>query len=312
MAPTQFPARRRPGRGFTLVELLVVIAIVAVLVGLLLSAVQKVREAAARASCLNNLKNVGLALHHHHDATGHFPPALVIGPYPQAGVTADAVTHGMWPFLLPHLGEKPLYDGYRWNAFWYDASNGPVVTVQLRVLQCPSAKPNRLGDGALQKGVGVGACTDYAPTLEVSPRLADRGWIEPAGRYEGVMSRNAMTRLADVSDGASTTILVAEDAGRPELWQAGRLRPDGYPPGGPWASAPNRIDVQGASPGGERGAGTCGINCINNHEIYSFHPGGANALFADGSGRFLKSTIDIRTLAGLVTRAGGEVVAMTE
>src|SRR5438067_10524664 len=99
--------------GFTLIELLVVIAIIAILIGLLLPAVQKVREAAARAKCANNLKQLGLAMHGYHDANNRFPPAFVNnGPY---GTSGFNFTHGWAPFILPHVEQQSLYDRYRWD-----------------------------------------------------------------------------------------------------------------------------------------------------------------------------------------------------
>src|SRR5262245_44756370 len=131
------PLRRRPGRAYTVIELLVVIAIIAVLIGLLLPAVQRVREAAARASCQNNLKQSGLALHTYHECWGRFPPA-VTGLLP-----ADPrfPNHGPWPFLLPYLDQQSLSNRYRWEVSWFDPLNEPARTRTLRVLQCPSAEP---------------------------------------------------------------------------------------------------------------------------------------------------------------------------
>ncbi len=116
-------------------------------------------------------------------------------------------------------------------------------------------------------------------------------------------------RFADIRDGASNTIVVAEDAGRPERWQMGRGYPDVYTLGGPWASGTNRIFLQGFDAQTGQQPGPCAINCTNNQEVYSFHPGGANAVYADGSVHFLQAAMDIRLLARLVTRAGGEVVS---
>src|SRR5262245_5251224 len=127
-------ARRR---GFTLIELLVVIAIIAVLIGLLLPAVQKVREAAARMKCANNLKQLGLALHDYHDTQGTFPPAYVNkgGAYLNSGFP---FTHGWAPFILPYVGQQPLYNLYRWDLPQYVPENEPVFATQLKLFQCPS------------------------------------------------------------------------------------------------------------------------------------------------------------------------------
>src|SRR5262245_42458551 len=144
-------------RGITLVELLVVIAIIAVLIGLLLPAVQKGREAANRIRCQNNLKQLGLALHDFHATHQKFPPGQVRGPLPEAGVT-NAVNHGWGAFILPFLGQQPLYNQYRWDVKVADPLNVAVGSTPLIFFQCPSAVPNRFytaGPG------GNGACGDY-------------------------------------------------------------------------------------------------------------------------------------------------------
>jgi prepilin-type N-terminal cleavage/methylation domain-containing protein/prepilin-type processing-associated H-X9-DG protein len=301
----------RTARAFTLLELLVVIAILGVLVSLLLAAVQKAREASARLSCGNNLKQAGLALHQFADAHQRFPPGAVLGPFPQAGVTTDAV-HGCWPFLLPYLEQQALFGRYHWDVDFFDPANQAAVAVQLQILQCPSASPNRVvsthPDGAFSGG-GEGACIDYGPVEGVSPALATLGLIDPAGDYRGALPINVMTRLADITDGLSTTLLVAEDAGRPEMWRMSRPVSGPFSFGGPWASIANPVQIAGTGAGGTPLPGPCAINCTNDRQIYSFHPGGANVLFADGSVHFLHAGMDIRVLAALATRAGGEVIA---
>jgi prepilin-type processing-associated H-X9-DG protein/prepilin-type N-terminal cleavage/methylation domain-containing protein len=300
----------RPRRiAFTLIELLVVLAIIAVLIGLLLAAVQRVREAANRIKCGSNLKNVGLALHNFENTHGRFPPGGVEGPFRPAGVMNDTY-HGWGPFLLPYLEQQGLANRYRWDKDFSDPANQPTLTLHLKILQCPSAEQDRYvtaSDFDNWSYGGKGACTDYAPVWEVDRGLAARGLIDRVGNYQGALPVNFMARVADLSDGTSVTILVTEDAGRPRLWRVGRQL-QGPVGGCPWSGWPNGITLMGSTVDGVNRPGPCAVNCTNDHEVYSFHPGGANALFADGSVHFLKAGMDIRVLAGLMTRAGGEVV----
>jgi prepilin-type processing-associated H-X9-DG protein len=302
-------------RALTLIELLVVFAILGVVLGLLLPAVQKVRAAAARLSCSNNLRQAGLALHQFEADRGCFPPSAVYGPLPEAGVATDAL-HGCWPFLLPYLEQEALFRRYCWDVDFFDPSNQPAVATPLKVLQCPAAEPDRVVDpshpgGAFVSG-GRGACTDYSPVSGVSPALAALGLIDPVGGYEGALPVNRMTRLTDLTDGTSNTLLVVEDAGRPQRWRAGRLVPGPFSFGGPWASSANPVVVAGASADGSAVPGPCAINCTNDRQPYGFHPSGCNAVFADGSVHFLRASMGIRVLAALATRAGGEVVSIAE
>jgi prepilin-type N-terminal cleavage/methylation domain-containing protein/prepilin-type processing-associated H-X9-DG protein len=293
--------------GFTLVELLVVIAIIAVMVGLMLPAVQKVREAANRMSCSSNLRQIGLAFHNYESAHGFLPPGQVRGPFRPVNITTRAV-HGCWPFVLPYLEQEALLRQYHWDVNWYHPTNQPVVTKPQKMLQCPTAEPNRLG-GGLTPQEGPGACTDYAPLQGVAPFLATRNLIDKAENYEGVLPINRLIRLMDIKDGTANTVMIVEDAGRPSRWQADGLFLDRFTPGGPWASDANGLLLLGSTPNGVTRPGTCAINCSNNSEIYSFHLGGTNALFADGSVRFLSASSDIRVIARLVTRTGGEVIS---
>ncbi len=309
-------------RGFTLIELLVVIAIIGVLIALLLPAVQAAREAARRMACANNLKNLGLAAHNYHDTRGTFPPGAVgpIGPsFPQF---LPLRHHALGAFLLLYLEQPALASQYRWDFSWIDAPNQDVVKQQLKVWKCPSAEANRFEDGLLATVTpppsvpynGTAACGDYAGMGSIDPGLERAGLIDPSGgprdprgHTEGIFPINAAKRLADILDGSSQTILIAECAGRPKPWHAGKQAPGLPLSGGPWASR-NLLWCRGASADGTAFIGPCAINCTNDREVYSFHPGGANTVFADGSVHFLKETLDIRNFARLVTYAGGEVV----
>jgi prepilin-type N-terminal cleavage/methylation domain-containing protein/prepilin-type processing-associated H-X9-DG protein len=311
------PVYRRQREAFTLIELLVVIAIIAVLIGLLVPAVQRVREAANRIECASNLHNIGLAAHQFHDSFRAFPPGEVVGPFPPLRLPSGFESSG-WPFLLAYLEQQALYDRYQWGVRFDHPSNQPAASTQLKVLQCPSAKPDRFVDSTtfpdypdLWPQGGRGACTDYAPVKGVHADLVRLGLVDPVAMLQGVMDTNAMTRMAQITDGTSHTILITEVAGRPQRWQAGRVVvvPGIYSAGAAWTVGNNRIYVRGSSFDGSVRPGPCALNCTNDHEVYSFHPGGANAVMADGSVRFLKTGLDIRILARLVTRAGGEVVS---
>jgi prepilin-type processing-associated H-X9-DG protein/prepilin-type N-terminal cleavage/methylation domain-containing protein len=290
--------RQKPRKrwGFTLVELLVVIAIIAVLIGLLVPAVQKVREAASRMSCTNNLKQIGLALHQHHDTKHYFP----------ASSTSGAGKRHSWvPFILPYFEEEALQKQYNFNKNWFTPGNAKAVATQLIIFQCPSVPfPNRVDSTFTRKA----ACVDYNATKGVSPDLVLLGFIRPTD-LRGVMVKNEYTRIAYIKDGTSHTIMVTEDAGRPLLYNAGKLVPGGYTPGGPWADEFGPFYLNGSTAGGTLIGGPCAMNCTNDKEIYSFHSGGANALFADGSVQFIQSSISISTMAALITRSGGETVS---
>jgi prepilin-type N-terminal cleavage/methylation domain-containing protein/prepilin-type processing-associated H-X9-DG protein len=305
---------QRMGRGaMTLVELLVVMAIIGVLVALLLPAVQRVREAANRMSCGNKLKQLGLAMHQHHDAYGLFPPGVVVAPFtvPQGNIVQGG--HGFAPFLLPFVEQDALASIYRWDKRCQGPENQRVAAVPLWIMQCPSAEANRwvtaVEDPMNYSYGGKGACGDYTGVRDIDTALVDLGLVDPAANYDGVLTKNYLTRLAEITDGTSQTILLTESAGRPTLWRAGRRVSGTYALAGAWISG-NLTFGQGSTPDGISQPGPCAINCTNDREVYSFHPSGANAIFADGSVHFLSANIDIRIFARLATRAGGEVATI--
>jgi prepilin-type N-terminal cleavage/methylation domain-containing protein/prepilin-type processing-associated H-X9-DG protein len=286
---------KRRQRGFTLIELLVVIAIIGILIALLLPAVQKVREAAARTSCTNNLKQIGLALHDYHDARRQFPASNTNGPTKR---------HSWVTFILPYLEQDTLYKRYHFNKNWFAPSNNKTVRAPLAIFRCPSVPATNLVDSTFTPNA---ACGDYAATKGVSPQLVLIGLVPPTD-LRGVMLKNVGTRMTQIRDGTSNTIMVAEDASRPLLYQRGN-QVAGYAPGGPWSDTLGPFFLNGSSFDGTVTPGPCPMNCTNDREIYSFHDGGANVLLADGSVQFLRSSISIANLAALITRSGGEIIS---
>lgn len=297
MQVRRYQSRRRDG--FTLIELLVVIAIVAILTALLMAGVQQVRESASRISCVNNLKQLTLALHHYHDVNRGFPAAAETSPR----------LHGWAPFLLEYLEQQALEQRYDRKQHWYAPDNQTVVTTHLSVMTCPaSPTPNRMTSGVSGGISWMAAAGDYSTIRRLSLDLVDDGYVPAPADPSGVMRLNRRTKLTAIRDGTSTTLLLVEMAGRPELWQMDRLL-TGSVSGAGWAQSANSAMLYGFDPASSSRPGRCAVNCTNDHEIYSFHRGGANVSLADGSVRFLSAGLNIETLAALVTQKGGEVLA---
>jgi prepilin-type N-terminal cleavage/methylation domain-containing protein/prepilin-type processing-associated H-X9-DG protein len=283
--------------GFTLIELLVVIAIIGVLIGLLIPAVQMIRESAHRTTCSNNLKQIGLALHQYHDTNGYFPCSSVAIPSNQSWV----------PYILPYIEQQPLFSQFNFFLNWNDVNQTAIAT-PLKIFQCPSCPMQDRVDTTYV--APQPACGDYGAVRGVANILITVGLIPPTGDLRGAMLPTVHTQLTDISDGTSSTILVGEDAGRPQLWNNGQLVPGIYVPGGGWADPSSGFRINGSSFDGTNAfVGPCALNCTNNHEFYSFHPNGAHALFADGSVHLLQNATNIAVMAALGTRSGGEVIS---
>ena len=232
--------------------------------------------------------------------------------------------------MLPYYEQDNVFKIYDQTVNWSDRKNRAAVALPLKVMQCPSAAwVDRLdynpdGDPAFSGFVASG---DYSGIYGVSPSLVAAGLADNA--FPGILSKTDNVRLTDVTDGLSNTIHLTESAAKPYLYRAGKLvgiPPTSFTQGGGWCRPASDIAaLEGLTPDGTTVDGPIGINAANGlikttypdprygtdglGQIYGFHPGGVNALFGDGSVHFIKQTINIRTLAQLVTRNGGEVIA---
>ena len=332
----------RTRRAFTLIELLVVIAIIAILIGLLLPAVQKVREAAARMKCQNNLKQLVLACHGYENANGRLPVVYSTGD--------------SWVVqVLPYVEQQNLLNGYtRYSpsvpsVTWQSPVNATAIGARLAIVECPSSRvptttpiwqnpPTNTIPGEYGR-------SDYFAVSGVNAAAYQNAWGNAPADASGIFGSqvNGAAGLVGgesflyATDGTSQTIALAEGSGRPWVFVAGgkQLTATSDPlylttangglfPASPAADRNGTITWAGTNHGawahndtynvntfsaaGNVGVGPCAVNCSNFRGVYAFHTGGANVGMADGSVRFLSAATSAKNLTAYCTRRNGEVI----
>ena len=339
---------RTRNQAFTLIELLVVISIIGVLIALLLPAVQAAREAARRSSCINNLKQIGTALHNYTNALSVFPPGYASAMDPSVTDACDQDAENMhgvdlgpgWAWgsmILPQMEQTALFNSINFSLSVAFAANNTCSTTSVNAYLCPSdggaptvvpvfkdppdpAQPGTYSGTAIDDTVARGNYAGMFGLGEICAASSANSQpnIGSVGSSVGVFYRNSRTSFADIVDGSSQTIAVGERSHNLSYvtWTArsidGWLGKTSLVEGGTdqFNPSPEECWTQVLGPAGLED-GTRTPNDVEAHveDYWSRHPGGVNFLFADGSVHLLKSSINTTPWRALATRNGNEAIS---
>jgi prepilin-type N-terminal cleavage/methylation domain-containing protein/prepilin-type processing-associated H-X9-DG protein len=300
-------SRTTQRRGFTLIELLVVIAIVGLLVALLLPAVQAAREAARRSQCVNNLKQIGLALHSYEGTHRAFPPGYI------SSFTADGTDTGPgWGWaamLLPQMEQRPLFDSINFGIPIENPSNLTSRLPAIGTYLCPSdtVKPSWWAMVRNPSGIPTQRICEVAPANFVGVY----GTSDPGIDGDGLFYRDSRVGIGDITDGTSLTLAVGERSHSlgEATWVGSVTDAVLFPVDNDGVGYPRAEGGPGMVLGHAGGRFGPGDPNGEVNQFHSRHPGGVNFVFADGHVGFLKTTMNNSTFRALATRAGGETVS---
>jgi prepilin-type N-terminal cleavage/methylation domain-containing protein/prepilin-type processing-associated H-X9-DG protein len=319
-----------PRRGLTLIELLVVIAIIAVLIALLVPAVQKVREAANRAQCINNLKQLALAAHHYHHAVRNFPTGVRVVDNLADGSHPNGTT---WEVeLLPYFEQDNLYRKWDYSDHRNNVAGGTGATTApvIPILLCPSdalaAPVYHFVDMAEPAGTRYRWAYGFYGMTSYGGNAGLRSFAPPPRTVDGIFFQDSRVRLADVTDGASNTFLFGERSHRDPVFDrianaTPSLFPFFIPLGGVGMWGAVQFTSGGSNPHHLLSGGvpinyqmpTAASTAEGTDRLCAYgsgHQGGANFAFADGSVRFVSDQTSLDILQALSTRAGGEAITL--
>ncbi|MDR0610955.1 MAG: DUF1559 domain-containing protein [Planctomycetaceae bacterium] len=295
----------KPNTAFTLVELLVVIGIVALLLGLLLPAVQAARATARKLQCNNNMKQIGLAAHYYHNQYDQFPPSK----WGIQDINDSRIKHHVLSFLLPFLEQQSLHDQIDFGKHWFD---NEATKIRLPIYLCPES-PKQFQYNKYEYFTGDYTVAEQIQRTEGKIKLLfDNNIVTKRGSPYGLYGmlqppHEKIVSIVSVTDGISNTIMFSECAARPFEYQIGRQFVDTAPDqrkkcGADWSSNISPFYIKECCGAG----GTQLFNCTNKNEIYSFHFGGANFCYGDGSVHFLSETIHPEIFISTFTAYAGD------
>ncbi|MCE9562251.1 MAG: DUF1559 domain-containing protein [Planctomycetes bacterium] len=315
--------------GFTRIELVVVAGVAVLALGFVLPRVQAARADAARTQCLNNLRTIGKGCLEYEKAKGGFPPR-------RSGFNDGAPYAGWGAHILPYIDEPELAKKYNFKLDCFDPGNKAVVETTVKTFVCPASPPNRftpMESQATAKSDNPDKDTAFSVKGGVNDYITSNGTTTPRSGYglnanmgevaAGVgnsrqsMNDNVPMPLSKITDGLNCTILVVEQAGRPDVWRGGKKTDTGAQFGmaanarGMWAGWGSIAFGPTAADGGpaKGDASDVSVNGNNVSGLYGFHEGGCHILLCDGSVRFVGKKLDPLTLIYLIIRDDGHMIA---